>query len=280
VNGALVQGFLYQDQLNPVAELDGDSDLVSVFVYAGRVNVPDMMFAKKEDGVTWRVYRIISDHLGSPRLVVNATTGQVVQRLDYDAFGNIIRDTNPGFQPFGFVAGLYDAHTGFTRFGARDYDAATGRWTSKDPILFGGGDPNLYAYVGGDPVNFRDLDGKASKDAQDTEEECLKLLKIGLGMSGIAVAYFKYPTLSAAGRGGFWFAYGVLWFLIGTYINDKLGLSDLISDNWVEWDKFWRDPIGYLRKQQEQRQKEEFQRRVDDYLKATGCDAGDCSGQR
>ncbi len=68
-------------------------------------------------------------------------------------------DTNPGFQPFGFAGGLYDPDTGLVRFGARDYDPATGRWTAKDPILFGGGDANLYAYVGNDPVNFIDPSG-------------------------------------------------------------------------------------------------------------------------
>jgi uncharacterized protein RhaS with RHS repeats len=35
----------------------------------------------------------------------------------------------------------------------------TGRWTTKDPIGFAGGATNLYAYVGGDPVNFVDPNG-------------------------------------------------------------------------------------------------------------------------
>lgn len=78
-------------------------------------------------------YRILSDHLGSVRLVVDTTTGTVAQRLDYDEFGNITADTNPGFQPFAFAGGLYDADTKLTRFGARDYDAEVGRWTTKDP---------------------------------------------------------------------------------------------------------------------------------------------------
>ena len=43
-----------------------------------------------------------------------------------------LNDTNPGFQPFGFAGGLYDPDTGLVRFGARDYDAETGRWTSKE----------------------------------------------------------------------------------------------------------------------------------------------------
>lgn len=66
-------------------------------------------------------YRIVSDHFGSPRLVVNASTGEVVQRMDYDEFGNVLEDTNPGFHPFGFAGGLYDQEIGLTRFGVRDH---------------------------------------------------------------------------------------------------------------------------------------------------------------
>jgi RHS repeat-associated protein len=153
VNGVLVQGFLYQNALRPVAELDGSNALVSRFVYGTRVNVPDYMI---KGGVT---YRIITDQLGSPRLVVDVATGNIAQRIDYDEFGLVLNDSSPGFQPFGFAGGLYDKDTQLVRFGARDYDAETGRWTAKDPIRFAGKDTNLYAYAGGDPVNFADFDG-------------------------------------------------------------------------------------------------------------------------
>jgi len=76
--------------------------------------------------------------------------------MDYDELGNVLLDTNPGFQPFGFAGGLYDPHTQLTRFGARDYDAGTGRWTAKDPIRFSSGDTNLYGYVLNDPINLAD----------------------------------------------------------------------------------------------------------------------------
>ncbi len=157
VDGVLVQGFLYQDQLNPIAELDGAGNVVSRFVYAEKGNVPSYMV---KGGIT---FRIISDHLGSPRLIVNSTDGTIVQRMDYDEFGNVINDTNPGFQPFGFAGGLYDQHTQLTRFGARDYDAQTGRWTAKDPIDFEGGDINLYGYVMNDPINLIDQTGYAAE---------------------------------------------------------------------------------------------------------------------
>ncbi|RMX09560.1 RHS repeat-associated core domain-containing protein [Vandammella animalimorsus] len=100
----------------------------------------------------------------SIRRVIDAETGQIGQigqRLDYDAWGRITHDSQPGFQPFGFAGGLYDPDTQLTRFGARDYDAETGRWTAKDPILFDDGDSNLYGYVLQDPVNFVDPEGLA-----------------------------------------------------------------------------------------------------------------------
>ena len=93
--------------------------------------MPDVM---TKGGVT---SRIITDMLGSVRLVIDASTGAVAQRLDYDEFGLVLMDTSPGFQPFGFVGGFYDPDTGLTRFGVRDYDAEVGRWTGKDPILVG-----------------------------------------------------------------------------------------------------------------------------------------------
>ena len=77
------------------------------FVYGTKAYVPDYMI---KGGIT---YRIISDHLGSVRLVINTGDGSVAQRRDYDAYGNIFNNTNPGFQPFGFAGGLYDQHIYF-----------------------------------------------------------------------------------------------------------------------------------------------------------------------
>jgi RHS repeat-associated protein len=81
--------------------------------------------------------------------------------MNYDAWGNVLEDTNPGFQPFGFAGGIQDSHTGLVRFGARDYDTFVGRWTLKDPIRFEGVDTNLYGYVHSDIVNYIDLTGEA-----------------------------------------------------------------------------------------------------------------------
>ncbi|MFN3988494.1 MAG: RHS repeat-associated core domain-containing protein [Rhodocyclaceae bacterium] len=152
-NGVLQWGLLYEDSLRPIAELKPEGGVRSVFLYLESGNAPSALL---RDG---RLYRIITDHLGSVRLVIDTHTNTVVQQMDYDVWGRVTYDSLPGFQPFGFAGGVYDRDTGLTRFGARDYDAETGRWTAKDPILFAGGDTNLYGYVESDPVNFADPTG-------------------------------------------------------------------------------------------------------------------------
>jgi RHS repeat-associated protein len=123
------------------------------FIYATHINVPDYMV---KGGVT---YKIITDHLGSPRFVIDSSTAAIAQRMDYDDFGNVLLDTAPGFTPFGFAGGLYDNQTKLIRFGARDYDPETGRWTANDPILFHGRQSNLYEYCLVDVVNLIDPAG-------------------------------------------------------------------------------------------------------------------------
>lgn len=172
VDGTMTHGWLYAGQLQIVAELDGTGATVSRFVYGSRTNVPDYMIK------AGAIFRIISDHLGSPRMVVNASSGALIQSITYDEFGNVLSDTNPGFQPFGFAGGLYDRETGLVRFGVRDYDPNMGRWTTKEPLGFSGGNPNLYVYVGNDPVNWVDPSGLVKirdMDCSDLTKELNRL---------------------------------------------------------------------------------------------------------
>ncbi len=174
IDGVLTQGFLYAEQERPVAELDGAGNVISRFVYGTRDDVPDYI----ERGGT--NYKLVTDHLGSVRLVVDTSTGQIAQRIDYDAFGRVVQDSNPGFQPFGFAGGLYDPDTGLVHLSRRDYDAETGRWTTKDPIRFEGGDSNLYAYALGDPVNLTDpsglAPGKKFRDGRSAARDALRYI--------------------------------------------------------------------------------------------------------
>ncbi|MEZ4335172.1 MAG: RHS repeat-associated core domain-containing protein [Sandaracinaceae bacterium] len=196
VDGTREGAWLFIDALRPVAELAPDGSVRAVFIYGSRGHVPDAM------RTSTATYRLVIDQLGSVRRVVDTSSGSVVQAIDYDAFGRVVRDTNPGFQPFGFAGGLYDPDTGLVRFGARDYDPSVGQWTARDPIGLGGGDTNLYAYVGNDPVNSIDPTGLYIESAIDlaaigydiyalANSNCsnlgANLLALGLDVVGLAL---------------------------------------------------------------------------------------------
>ena len=135
----------------PLAEYDGDGVLRTTFLYGGRWT--PVAFVR--GGIT---YHVVTDHLDSPRLVVDAN-GAVVKRVDYDAFGNVVLDTAPALDlPFGFAGGMADPDHDLIRFGLRDYQPSTARWTAKDPIVLAGG-WNLYGYLANDPLNGTDRDG-------------------------------------------------------------------------------------------------------------------------
>ena len=112
-----------------------------------------MLFAFERGGAR---YYVATDQVGTPKVVTDST-GAVVKVLNFDSFGRRLSESNPSFElPIGFASGLEDPDTGLVRFGYRDFDQASGRWMARDPVLYGGGQANLYLYVGNNPVNQRD----------------------------------------------------------------------------------------------------------------------------
>lgn len=152
VDGQLVAGYLYAPDGKLAAQTDATGAVVARFGYddAGRLTLVERGSNR---------YQVVTDHLGSPLLVIDAASGAVAESITYDAWGKTTSDTNPGFIPIGFAGGLHDPDTGLVEFGAREYDPQTGRWTGPDPIRFAGGEAVLYSYVGGDPVNGTDPTG-------------------------------------------------------------------------------------------------------------------------
>jgi RHS repeat-associated protein len=136
-----------------VAELDGTGAEQWRYVYGTRAQVPELAM----HGDT--AYRVVSDPLGSVRALVRASDGLVTWWRDYDAWGNVLATGGGNGPSLGYAGGLTDAATGLVRFGARDYDPSVGRWTTKDPIGFAGGQACLYAACFDDPVNHIDLTG-------------------------------------------------------------------------------------------------------------------------
>ncbi len=208
VNGQMVQMFLYQSQLQIAAELDGQGKIVRRFIYGTKSNTPDYFIQR---GVK---YKIVSDHLGSPRLIVNSITGKIISEMNFDEFGIMTeyRSKNKNAMiPFGFAGGLYDADTGLVRFGARDYMPEVGRWVTKDPIGFAAGDTNLYGYTFNDPVNFIDPSGTIGFAGAT----------VGF-ISGLVGGYASTGSLNAALVGG---AVGAVVGFVAPYTSTTAGAA-------------------------------------------------------
>jgi RHS repeat-associated protein len=207
------QQYVWANALQIEALLDGQGAATQRYAYAHKANVPELIF--KKTGSTETAYRVITDERGSPLYVVSINDGtDVWLEAEYSAWGEITRFVLDGVDqantngdvdvsdwpiPFGFSGGLFDSATGLVRFGARDYDPTIGRWVSKDPILFEGGQTNLYVYVGNDPVGFVDPEGLF-----------LPALAIGIcvgggceaaGAAALSAAVWGASTLAAAWAG-------------------------------------------------------------------------------
>jgi RHS repeat-associated protein len=132
VNGVIVEKYLWQNLTTLLAIYDKDDNLLMRFNYADN----RMPVSMEKNGQS---YYLHYDQVGTLKLVSD-NAGNIIKQVDYDSYGNVLNDSDTNFKvPFGFAGGLYDQDTQLVRFGYRDYDAFSGRWTAKDPIGFDGG---------------------------------------------------------------------------------------------------------------------------------------------
>jgi RHS repeat-associated protein len=100
------------------------------------------------------------DQLGNT-VAVTDDSNNVVESYTYDEFGQVLASTGAGANPFRYVGkyGVMDEGNGLLHMRARYYDTETGRFLSRDPQGFNGGDFNLYSYVKGNPLMAIDPKG-------------------------------------------------------------------------------------------------------------------------
>jgi RHS repeat-associated protein len=112
------------------------------------------------------------DILGSVRSTTNEQ-GNLEDRYEYDAFGTPYKGNLDGGMSLGYTGKPYDTRTGLYNYGYRDYQPATARFTTVDPIRDGS---NWFAYVHNNPVSYVDIlglwefngDGTATAQPGDT----------------------------------------------------------------------------------------------------------------
>jgi RHS repeat-associated protein len=145
----------------PYADFNSSGSLTERYLSGvGLVNgaIVDELLARTSSGGTTAWY--LPDKLGSVRDIVDPS-GNELDHVVYDSFGNIVTETNAGNgDRFKFAEMEYDSTTGQYYDRARYYGSTAGRFESQDPKGFGARDTNLYRYVGDGPTNGVDPSGK------------------------------------------------------------------------------------------------------------------------
>ena len=96
-----------------------------------------------------------TNHLGSITRMTDLL-GRTAKTYQYDAYGAILAEQGPSLvDEFAYTARSLHDRSGLYYYRARFYSPELGRFITQDPIGMLGG-PNLYAYVGNDPIEFTD----------------------------------------------------------------------------------------------------------------------------
>ena len=131
----------------------------SLSVFPTRLNFDGGYITSIDDTPVYHYY--LQDHLGNNRMVVN-TNGEVEQVNHYYAFGGLMGESTDGdTQTYKYNGKELDRINGLDwyDYGARNYDAALGRWHVVDPLAEKYYNVSPYAYCGNNPVNRIDPNG-------------------------------------------------------------------------------------------------------------------------
>ena len=151
VNG-ITTHYVYNQNGQLISETDNSGTTQIEYVYLNHQPI-----AVIKEG---NVYAIHSDHLGTPRVITDASQTMIWQWKS-EAFGATLANDDPDGDtiPFEFnlrFAGQYydkesNLHYNYYRY----YDPQTGRYITSDPIGLAGG-VNTYGYVNGNPLYWID----------------------------------------------------------------------------------------------------------------------------
>jgi RHS repeat-associated protein len=157
ING-VITNYVY-DNNAILLEYDNAGNVIRSYTNGDRIDEPLML---NSSGAAY-FYHV--DGLGSVE-GLSDSTGTLVQKNVYDVYGALIQKNVIGTapaQPYAFTGRELDDETGLYYYRARYYDPQTGRFMSKDPLGFAGGDVNLYRMTGNNPVNYTDPLGLESE---------------------------------------------------------------------------------------------------------------------
>ncbi len=168
--------YYYNQQWQTVEErfLDDESALTAVNQYVWSARCVDSPVVRFHDGNADGDLLDAGDNVRYYTTDANANVtalldadGTVVERYAYTPYGEATvyspTWTDPaaatGDGPL-YCGYWFDAETGTYHVRAREYHPTLGAFTARDPLGFSAGDPNLYAYCGGNPLARTDPSGR------------------------------------------------------------------------------------------------------------------------
>jgi RHS repeat-associated protein len=192
----------------------------------------------KTNSLTSETFLYTFDANGNVGQLLDSSTGTIAAHYEYDPFGNLLVSTGSEAESnvFRFSTKYYDAEVDLYYYGYRYYSPTLGRWMTRDPIGERGG-LNLYGFVGNNPINRVDPDGRLSPPipiiivpAKCSLDTCTELaiqhlffntgrptMLTGGMVKGLFAAEAEIHTI--------WQSLGELFSLVKTYGPGQLGKS-------------------------------------------------------
>ncbi len=190
VIGGTTTQFLY-DGLNPVQELNGRHNPAVIANLLTGLGINE--YFTRTDTATSTFLR---DALGSTVGLVGAG-GTIATSYTYQPFGATTVSGAASGNSYRFTGRENDG-TGLYFYRARYYSPAFQRLIAQDPIGFAGGDANLYAYVGNNPLIFLDPTGQGWSDVPGYLWNSPNTV-IGLAYGGVQIPFGARPKLGPNG---------------------------------------------------------------------------------
>jgi len=156
-HGGVETRYIYDLGGNLLAEADASNNIIAYYVHG-----LGLLATITPDNQTFCYHYDASGNA----IAITDLSKTIRNTYAYTPFGTITE--NESFdQPFTFSGqyGVIQEPSGLYYMRARYYDPVIGRFISEDPIGFEGGDVNLYAYVGNNPMNFVDPEGLEKSDS-------------------------------------------------------------------------------------------------------------------
>ena len=153
------------DGVNPVQETSGAAVLANILPGLGIDE-----FLTRTDVVAGTTSNFLTVALGAP-IAVTDTAGTVQTEYTYEPFGKTTVTGASNTNPYQYTGRENDG-TGLYYYRARYYSPQLQRFISEDPMEFGSGDFNLYAYVVNNPLLYIDPFGLVPGACMNPAEDC------------------------------------------------------------------------------------------------------------